>query len=615
MTNSHSPLATCHFAHDSMNRLSSSLISVDSRSFAVTNSYDLNGNRTNIVYPGGLSVSYTYDAENRLESVTTEYAENTESFSFGYDGASRLTNIVYPNGVDSFFGYDAESRVTSLIHNNGSNFVERSIVRDPRGFKTTENIISGLEPEMIEGEQRFTNDAADRITHIDQRDTWLGGELNQWYERNFSYDNNGCLTQENVTRPVWNTNSAIDEYRNDYTWDYDNRLTVVSYQGSVISYQYDASGVRIARITDNGSQITTNYFVIDYNAPLKMPLAETDAEGRITRYYVWSSHGLLAHLDVTDNGSQITVNAVRYYHADEQGSTLALTDETGDVTDQFAYTPYGGVTRTGTTDTPFQWLGGIAVQSEGAGLYYMLNRYYSATTKKFISTDPMGIDGGVNLYAYAELNPSFYTDSTGLWFGIDDAIFSVGGGVVGMAGRWVGDLITGHKSTWEDYTGSFVGGAAAGETLLYTANPVLSGAVGGVSGNATTQILKTRVTKTQESFDFASLAIDTGMGAATGLIPGRPKITGINAGRGSALQVFNQIHTKAQLGTIQSITTKTASKMAVGAFYEFAVPMGAGAGSAGSTILNDFWQSSSSRSMSGGGFGGVNSIQAWGLQK
>jgi RHS repeat-associated protein len=154
--------------------------------------------------------------------------------------------------------------------------------------------------------------------------------------------------------------------------------------------------------------------VLICTAPLKMPLAETDAEGHITRYYVWSSHGLLAHLDVTDNGSQITVNAVRYYHADEQGSTLALTDEAGDVTDQFAYTPYGGVTRTGTTDTPFQWLGGIAVQNEGAGLYYMLNRYYSATTKKFISTDPKGIDGGANLYAYGNLNPLAFVDPYGL---------------------------------------------------------------------------------------------------------------------------------------------------------------------------------------------------------
>jgi hypothetical protein len=55
------------------------------------------------------------------------------------------------------------------------------------------------------------NDDADRLTKIAQRDTWLGGELNQWDARHDSYDDNGCLTQEAVTRPEWNTNSAIHE--------------------------------------------------------------------------------------------------------------------------------------------------------------------------------------------------------------------------------------------------------------------------------------------------------------------------------------------------------------------------------------------------------------------
>lgn len=144
-----------------------------------------------------------------------------------------------------------------------------------------------------------------------------------------------------------------------------------------------------------------------------MPLAESDAEGRITRYYAWSSHGLLAHLDM--NPTNGTVLATRYYHADEQGSTLALTDEGGAVTDQFAYSPYGQVLgHTGTNNTPYQWIGGLAVRNEGNGLYYMLNRYYSADMRRFISCDPLGIDGGANLYSYAGLNPTAYSDPFGL---------------------------------------------------------------------------------------------------------------------------------------------------------------------------------------------------------
>jgi RHS repeat-associated protein len=397
------------FGYDSMNRLSTTLISVNSRSFAVTNSYDLNGNRTNIVYPGGLSVGYSYDAENRLFGVTVSApSAPLREFSFGYDGASRLTGISSPNGINSSFGYDAESRMTNYTH---SSFISRSIIRDPRGFKKHENIAAGLSPSIPEGEQRFTNSDADQTVLIAQRDSWLGGELNQWYDRNYTYDNNGCLTQENVSRPEWNTNSAIQEYTTDYGWDFDNRLVSVTGGASSTStaYLYDAGGARIGRIA-NG---VTNCFVLDYRAPLKMPLAETDADGNITRYYIWSSHGLLAHLDVNPSTGAIT--ATRYYHADEQGSTLALTDENGAVTDQFSYSPYGKCTaRTGTTQTPFQWLGGIAVQNEGDGLYYMLNRYYSADMKRFIQQDPSGIDGGVNLYAYCVNNPTAYSDPFGL---------------------------------------------------------------------------------------------------------------------------------------------------------------------------------------------------------
>ncbi len=250
--------------------------------------------------------------------------------------------------------------------------------------------------------------------HIDQRDTWLGSQLEQWYNRDYTYDDNGCLTNETVARPEWNTNSAIHEYTIDYTYDYDSRLkTVVGglpYEN--VEYSYDASGVRVARIAGVPPAAVTNYFVIDYTAPLKMPFAEADSGGNITRYYIWSSHGLLAHMDINPSTGAIT--ATRYYHSDEQSSTLALTDEAGDVTDQFAYTPYGTATHAGSSDTPYQWLGGLAVRSEGNDLYYMLNRYYSAAQKRFISSDPSGIDGGVNLYAYGNLNPLAFIDPYGL---------------------------------------------------------------------------------------------------------------------------------------------------------------------------------------------------------
>jgi len=93
-----SPLAYVSFSYDSMNRPSSSIIRIHSREFAVTNSYDLNDNRANILYPGGLFVSYEYDPENRLSGVSVSApSAPLQEFFFSYDNASRMTNLRTPD--------------------------------------------------------------------------------------------------------------------------------------------------------------------------------------------------------------------------------------------------------------------------------------------------------------------------------------------------------------------------------------------------------------------------------------------------------------------------------------------------------------------------------------
>ncbi len=376
-----SPLASSSFSYDTMNRLSSSLISVNSRSFAVTNSYDANGNRTNIVYPGNKVLKYAYDAENRLASVDLSAFSASSVVQFKYDSASHLTNIVYPNGVNGTFVSDANGRITEFGYSrNSSNILRRAIARNLLGYKTQEDIYAGPIPN-------FTNGLRQTRTYNDADQMLSAGETT------YSYDDKGNLTAA----------AGLT-----YAWDYNNRLTGISGQGSV-SYIYDASGARIGRVADG----VTNYFILDFQSPLKQPLCETDGSGQITRYYIWSSHGLLAHLDM--NPTNGVVVATRYYHCDELGSTLALTDDAGVATDQFTYSPYGEVlSHTGTNSTPYQWSGAFAVRNEGNGLYYMLNRYYSADQKRFLSPDPLGIDGGGNLYAYGELNPLAFVDPFGL---------------------------------------------------------------------------------------------------------------------------------------------------------------------------------------------------------
>jgi len=65
---------------------------------------------------------------------------------------------------------------------------------------------------------------------------------------------------------------------------------------------------------------------------------------------------------------------------------------------------------------PFSWLGGYGVYYDTVSdLHLTLHRSFSAEQRRFISADPMGIDGFVNLYAYGNLNPLFFVDPKGLY--------------------------------------------------------------------------------------------------------------------------------------------------------------------------------------------------------
>ncbi|HEV2147523.1 MAG TPA: RHS repeat-associated core domain-containing protein [Longimicrobiaceae bacterium] len=52
------------------------------------------------------------------------------------------------------------------------------------------------------------------------------------------------------------------------------------------------------------------------------------------------------------------------------------------------------------------------------GLYYYRARYYDPALARFISEDPIGLEGGINPYAYAGNDPVNFTDPFGLCVGV-----------------------------------------------------------------------------------------------------------------------------------------------------------------------------------------------------
>ena len=96
---------------------------------------------------------------------------------------------------------------------------------------------------------------------------------------------------------------------------------------------------------------------------------------------------------------------------DALGSVIAQSDESGAITGEYSYSPFGETVETGEiSDNPLQYTGR---ENDGSGLYYYRARYYDPGLKRFISRDPIGLEGGINVYLYALANPIRWFDSTG----------------------------------------------------------------------------------------------------------------------------------------------------------------------------------------------------------
>ena len=80
---------------------------------------------------------------------------------------------------------------------------------------------------------------------------------------------------------------------------------------------------------------------------------------------------------------------------------------------QFAALPFGRTqVQLGTVQNNLRFPGQYF--DAETGLHYNWNRYYDPATGRYISPDPIGLDGGLNHYAYMENDPVNWSDPEGL---------------------------------------------------------------------------------------------------------------------------------------------------------------------------------------------------------
>lgn len=346
--------------------------------------YDVTGRRTQLTITGQAPVTYDYDDADRL----TQVAQGTRAVNFTYDAADRRATLILPNGVVGTYGFDDADQLLSIAYDKGVTHVGAiAYTYDSAGRRVGQSgsLAKLLMPATV-GSAVYN--AANRLT------SWGGTSL--------SYDDNGNLTSAGSTT---------------YGWNARDQLTSTSNGAS--SFAYDVLGRRAGR-TVGGS--TTSYLHDGMNPAL--------VNGDL----------MLSGLGLDEFYARISASGATSFVSDVLGSTRMLTDADGNATATYSYAPYGEASKIGSDDTSFQFTGR---ENDGASdLYYYRARYYSTEFDRFISEDPIGLAGGVNVYAYVEGDPISLIDPYGLfdWPSVPEPIYNYSVGLADDLSLGIGPI-------------------------------------------------------------------------------------------------------------------------------------------------------------------------------
>jgi RHS repeat-associated protein len=128
----------------------------------------------------------------------------------------------------------------------------------------------------------------------------------------------------------------------------------------------------------------------------------------------------------------VPTGAFYFYLNDHLGNPQYVTNENAVVVWEARYLPFGQAIVNGhsTVENNFRFPG--QYYDGETGLHYNYHRYYDPKTGRYMTADPIGLLGGINLYVYALNNPLRHTDSMGLdvvatcWYTSGGDIFGFG---------------------------------------------------------------------------------------------------------------------------------------------------------------------------------------------
>ncbi len=377
---------------------------------------------------------YTYNAEGSIQTWTQNHSglTNPRQYTFGYDGLDQLTAATLKNTVTSAtlreqaYRYDAAgnrtttqdgNQVVTETPNELNQFTQVAgggMMRFAGTLSKPANVTVGGNPATVRSDNSFEGHAqvapnANTRVHIVATD--IDSNVTDKYvditpdavgAKAFTYDLNG---NTETAGPTGAPNIT-------YGWDAADRLVRITQGSNVTTFEYDGLGRRV-REKLNGIE---------------------------TRRWVWCGLELCEERDASNNvtkrfygqGEQIA-SAAYYATHDHLGSIRELTDTTGAIRARYDYDLYGQRSANLVTVNPVESDFGFTGHQEFAtlGLVGAPYRFYQPTSARWLSRDPIGEAGGMNLYGYVYNSPVATIDADGL-FGLG----FVGGASGTLGGFW-----------------------------------------------------------------------------------------------------------------------------------------------------------------------------------
>jgi RHS repeat-associated protein len=397
---------TTQYGYDVRGRVTSEVRGIGGQSYTTFYQYDAAGRLTGITYPGGRLVSYSYDGNGRISSISTTKDGTTTPLvsQVQYQPFGRLQSLVFGNGQTYVRSYDLDGRTTSYTLNGAVQTVNYDAASRLVGIsdaaQPANNRTYGYdELNRLTSEQRATSSLGYNYDAVGNRTQKINGATSTSY--GYASNSNRLTTMQGA--PLASDANGAMTNNGAASLNYDARGRMVSANTVIgqVTYKINALGQRVQKVTPQSSTA----FVYDQAGRL---LAEND--GLTSTEYVYL--GITPVAVVSTNNAAIP--AVFFVHTDHLDTPRKLIDLGGAVVWSWDGDAYGSAPPASQTNVRMSLRFPGQYADAESQLHYNYFRDYDPEVGRYVQSDPIGLEGGINTYTYVFDHPMRYVDPLGL---------------------------------------------------------------------------------------------------------------------------------------------------------------------------------------------------------